>query len=260
VAPASHDTASAVAAVPFASDVPAAYVSCGTWSLVGVETSRPELGPAALAANVTNEGGVEGSIRLLKNVTGLWLVQECRRAWTGEGRHHDYGELVAMAERAHPHVAFIDPDDVRFLPPGDMPERIAAYCRETGQEAPEDPGQVVRLILESLALKTSTVIETIAALTGTSPRAIHMVGGGSRNRLLCELTAQATGLPVLAGPAEATAIGNLLVQAIAIGELASVAEGRELVRRSFPVETYEPRAEAAGWGEARGRFAGLINR
>lgn len=258
VAPASHDTASAVAAVPFAGDVPAAYVSSGTWSLVGVEAARPALGPAALAANVTNEGGLDRMFRLLKNVAGLWLVQECCRTWAREGRDFDYAELVAMARRARPHAAFVDPDDERFLAPGDMPGRLRAYCRESGQRPPEEPGQVVRMILESLALKTRWVLGAISGLTGWAPRAIHMVGGGTRNRLLCELTAQATGLPVLAGPAEATAIGNLLVQAMALGELASVAEGRALVRRSFPPEMYEPGEDASAWQAAWERFLPLI--
>lgn len=259
IAPASHDTASAVAAVPFARGVPAAYVSSGTWSLVGVETRAPQLGPDALAANVTNEGGVERTFRLLKNVTGLWLVQECRRAWAERGLDLDYPELVAMAARATPGVAFIDPDDARFLPPGDMPGRIAAFLHETGQAPVDEPGQVVRVVLESLALKTRWVLDAIARLTGVAPEVVHVVGGGSRNRLLCALTADATGLPVLAGPAEATAIGNLLVQAIALGEVASVAEGRELVRRSFPPETYEPAGDGAARGDAWERFVRLVS-
>lgn len=259
IAPASHDTASAVAAIPFAGDVPAAYVSSGTWSLVGVETRAAQLGPDALAANVTNEGGVERTFRLLKNVTGLWLVQECRRAWAEAGRDFQYAELAAMAEGAAPGAAFIDPDDPRFLPPGDMPARIAAYLRATGQAPVEEPGQVVRIVLESLALKTRWVLEAIAGLTGVVPAVLHVVGGGVRNRVLCALTAEATGLPVLAGPAEATAVGNLLVQAIALGEVASVAEGRELVRRSFPPETYQPTGGAGAREEAWGRFVRLIS-
>ena len=253
VAPGSHDTASAVAAVPFESGRPAAYISSGTWSLVGLEVRRPVINEAALTANLTNEGGVAGTFRLLKNVMGLWLLQECRRAWADRGSDLLYEDLIRRAEAAQPFVAMIDPDDERLLRPGDMPARIAALSAEKGQTLPSEPGVVARCVFESLALKYRWTIEQLEHVSGTEVRLIHIVGGGAHNRLLCQMVADACGRPVLAGPVEATAIGNLLVQAMALGLLGSLGEGRELVRHSLLIDTYEP-GSTEGWDDAWQRF------
>jgi len=255
VATATHDTGSAVAAVPFAEGAQAAFISSGTWSLVGLEVGRPVISDATLEANITNEGGVAGTTRLLKNVMGLWLVQECRRSWSQQGQALPYEELMTLAEKAKPFTAFIDPDDERFLRPGDIPDKLRMACRETGQPEATDPGQVVRVILESLALKYRRVLRQLEAATAARVDVIHTVGGGAQNRLLCQMTADATGRPLLAGPVEATAIGNLIVQAIALGELGSVADGRELIRNSFPVDEYEPGSD---WAEPAARFDALL--
>jgi rhamnulokinase len=252
----SHDTASAVAGTPLASPR-TAYLSSGTWSLLGLEVPRPVINAASATANLTNEGGVAGTIHLLRNVTGLWLVQESRRAlWPG-GDAPSYADIAALAEAAPAMTAFIDPDDERFLRPGDLPSRVRAFCAETGQPAPEDHGTLFRVILESLALRYAAVLDELATASGVEPDAVHVVGGGSNNGLLNRLTAGATGLPVRAGPVEATAIGNLLVGAIATGHLRSLAEGRELVRRSFPATVQDP---AGDWADARARFAALCAR
>jgi rhamnulokinase len=254
VAPGSHDTASAVVGAPLA-DRWTAFLSSGTWSLIGLEVAAPVVSEVTLAANLTNEGGVAGTIRLLRNVMGLWLIQEARRALWPSGDAPSYEELAELAEAAPAFTAFIDPDDERFLRPGDLPARVRAFCRETGQREPGDTGTLMRVLLESLALRYAIVVDELAAASAHPVRAIHVVGGGSNHRLLCRLTAGATGLPVRAGPVEATAIGNLAVQAIAAGELASVAEARQLVARSFPITSYEPEGD---WAEARARFASLV--
>ena len=208
------------------------------------------------SANLTNEGGVAGTVRLLRNVTGLWLLHECRRAWAREGRAYAFGELVALALDAPALRFLVDPDDPRFSPPGDMPRRIREYCADTGQDVPEEPAQVVRCILESLALGHARAISLLGEATGAAPAEVHVVGGGARNELLCGWTATAAELPVLAGPVEATVIGNLAVQAMALGELGSLDEARELVRDSFEPTVHEPEASSA-WAEARGRFHDL---
>jgi rhamnulokinase len=256
VAVATHDTGSAVAAVPFRRP-DSLFVSLGTWSLVGLEVSEPVITDASFAANVTNEGGIDDTVRLLRNVTGLWLLQECRRAWAEEGHEHGFGELVQLARTAPAFEALIDPNDAMFTEPGDMPARIRQFCAATGQTPPADPGAVVRCVLESLALKHAETISTLAAVAGVEPREIHVVGGGARNELLCRWTATASGLPVLAGPDEATVLGNLLVQAMAAGEIGSVAEGRDVVRASVEPVSYEP-VETAEWDEARARFGSLV--
>ncbi|HEY5433605.1 MAG TPA: rhamnulokinase family protein [Candidatus Limnocylindrales bacterium] len=256
IAPGSHDTASAVVGAPLSSRG-TAFLSSGTWSLVGLEVAAPIVSDLTLAANLTNEGGVAGTIRLLRNVMGLWLIQESRRALWPADDGPSYEQLAGIAEAAPAFTAFIDPDDERFLRPGDLPARVRAFCRETGQPEPADTGTLMRVLLESLALRYGRAVEELAAASGHPIDAIHVVGGGSKHRLLCHLTASATGLPVRAGPAEATAIGNIAVQAIAAGELASVAEARELVARSFPITTYTP---AGDWAEARARFAALVGR
>jgi len=255
VAVATHDTASAVVAVPFRAPG-SAYISAGTWSLVGVELADPRIDDATFAANLTNEGGIAGTFRLLRNVTGLWLLHECRLAWEREGLVLDYDRLAALADDAPPLRSLIDPDDARFARPGDMPALVREFCRETGQEPPGSPAEVVRCILESLALKHAQVIATLRAATGADPREIHVVGGGARNERLCRWTADAAGLPVLAGPEEATVVGNMLGQALAMGEIASLAEAREVVRASFAPRVHEPGA-SSGWDEAGGRFAEL---
>lgn len=261
IAPACHDTGSAVAAVPVAASSAGsyAYISSGTWSLVGTEVPEPVITPRSLALNFTNEGGVGGTFRLLKNVMGLWLVQECRRAWARQGHDYTYDQLIELAARAAPLQAFVDPDHPDFLAPGDMPARLRARCQATGQPEPQGPGAVVRCALESLALKYRLVLEQLDELLGRRVETVHVVGGGARNRLLCRFTADATGRVVLAGPTEATALGNVLVQAMARGRLASLAEGRDLVRRSFAIETYTPDDHAAAaWGEAYARFIQLL--
>ncbi|HEY2372899.1 MAG TPA: rhamnulokinase family protein [Gaiellaceae bacterium] len=252
IAAATHDTGSAFAGTPFGGGH-AAVISVGTWSLVGIESGEPVLGDAAFRANMTNEGGVGGTFRVLRNVTGLWLLEECRRHW---GRGVD--ELLADALDAQPFCSFIDPNDPVFAAPGDMPARVVDYCDRTSQPHPGTEGAVVRCILESLALKHAESVELLARVTGRSIDELHIVGGGAKNELLCEWTAAAAERPVHAGPAEATLVGNLLVQAIALGDLASITEAREVVRRSFAPRVYEPSAGDA-WREACERFAALSN-
>ena len=232
-----HDTASAVAAVP-AEGSNWCYISSGTWSLMGAELDQPIIDEQVLEQNLTNEIGVAGKVRFLKNIAGLWLLQECRRAWALEGAEFTYDELVRLAGCAQPFRASIDPD--AFLEPGDMPRKIAERCRASGQTPPQTPGEFTRTILESLARRYRQVLESLETLAGRRFDAIHIVGGGSRNRLLNQLVANATGRTVIAGPSEATAIGNLLTQAIGAGELSGLAEAREVVRRSFAVEMYRP--------------------
>jgi rhamnulokinase len=256
VAVATHDTASAVAAVPFRRPG-SAYISAGTWSLVGVEADRPHIDDETFAANLTNEGGIGGTTRLLRNVAGLWLLHECRRTWELEGRPYAFDELIALAAEAPPLRALIDPDDSVFAEPGDMPHRIRTYCSGTGQDEPEGPGAVVRCILESLALKHRRTIELLRKAAGAAPCEVHVVGGGAHNELLCRWTADATGLPVLAGPAEATSVGNLLVQAIALEELSSLDDARNVVRASFEPTVYEP-GETALWDEGNDRFERVL--
>jgi rhamnulokinase len=256
IAPASHDTGSAVAAVPARGDS-WCYISSGTWSLMGVELPQPLLTDTALKYNFTNEGGVGGTIRFLKNVAGLWLVQECRRAWERAGKSWSYDQLTRLAESAPAFVSLVDPDDASFMLPASMPEALAAYCRKTGQPAPQEPGAFIRCALESLALRYRWVLERLEELTGRRLETIHVVGGGSQNALLCQFTADCCQRPVLAGPVEATAIGNVLVQAIGARVLGNLAEAREVVRRSFPVQTYEPRSPG-DWEEPYRRFLGLL--
>jgi rhamnulokinase len=259
IAPGSHDTASAVAGVPVAeSDKGSfAYISSGTWSLMGTETATPVINEKSLAYNFTNEGGVQQTIRLLKNIMGLWLVQECRRTWAQQGDELSYDDLTRMASAALPFSALVEPDDSTFLAPGDMPARLRDFCMRTGQPPPETQGAFVRCALESLALKYRWVVEKLEALTGRSITVIHIVGGGTKNRLLNQFTADATGRPVVTGPVEATAIGNILMQMLAVGQISSLSEGRELVRRSFSVETYQPQNEAA-WTEAYQRYLEIV--
>jgi rhamnulokinase len=239
IAPASHDTGSAVAAVP-AQGTSWAYISSGTWSLMGAELDAPLINDTALAYNFTNEGGVAGTIRFLKNIMGLWLVQECRRAWERAGTSYSYEDLARLAEAAPPFVSLVNPDDTTFILPPSMPTALADFCRRTGQPAPVEPGAVVRCALESLALRYRWVLEKLEELLDRRLEVVHVVGGGSQNELLCQFAADACSRPVLAGPVEATAIGNVLVQALGLGLLGTLADAREVVRRSFGVRTYTP--------------------
>lgn len=251
----SHDTASAVAAVP-AKGSDFIYISSGTWSLMGIESEEPIINAHSLGYNFTNEGGVCDTIRFLKNIMGMWLLQECRRQWSKAGRNYSYDDLTARAAAAPVHRSLIFVGDDRFLPPGDMVERIQAFCSETGQTVPQTDGEVVRCILESLALEYCWATEKLRELSGKSLPVIHIIGGGSRNRLLNQFTADATGCQVIAGPVEATAIGNILLQAIALRQLSSLPEARALVLRSFEVTSFEPQASSA-WQEAYGHYLAL---
>jgi len=252
-ATACHDTASAVAAVPAMGDN-WCYISSGTWSLMGVETDEPVVNQHCSALNFTNEIGAAGKIRLLRNIAGLWLLQECRRAWALEGTEYSYEQMARMAGEAAPFAAVISPD--AFLEPGRIPERIAAYCRKTGQAPPADHASMCRTVLESLALRYRQVLENLESLVGKKIGVIHIVGGGSRNQVLNQLVADATNRPVVAGPTEATAAGNVLVQAIGAGQLKSLADARQVVRASFPLTTVEPKS-IAGWDEAYNKFCKL---
>src|SRR5208282_5961173 len=234
VAPPAHDTASAVAAVPTSNSGRSnwAYLSSGTWSLLGVEVKAASLSARTQELNFTNEGGLDGTYRLLKNIMGLWLVQQCKRAFDARGRKYDYSQLAQMAAKAPALRSIVNPDDSRFLNPPDMPRAIQDFCRETRQPVPRSEGELVRCAYESLALKYRQVLGWLEELTGNRIEVIHVVGGGSQSAILNQFTADACQRPVVAGPVEATAIGNLLVQARADGELASLAEMRDVVRRS----------------------------
>ena len=258
IAPACHDTGSAVAAVP-APGGDFVWISSGTWSIMGVETAQPVINAEALECGMTNEGGVNNTFRLSKNIGGLWLVQECRRTWRRQGQEYSYDDLTRMAAEAQPLRAIVDPDHHDFLAPGDMPARIRAYCERTGQPPPETPDAVVRCAIESLALKYRWVLERLERLQGRRYDTIHIVGGGTKNRLLSQLTADATGRQVIAGPVEATAIGNLLVQAVALGKIGSISEAREVVARSFEVETFEPDENCrSAWDDAAAKLDTLM--
>jgi rhamnulokinase len=221
-----------------------------------MEVERPLINDETYGANLTNEGGVDGTYRLLRNVTGLWLLHECRRAWAAQGTELAFDQLVNLARTAPPLRSFIDPNAEAFLEPGDMPQRIRDFCRHTNQQEPTDVAATVRCVLESLALKHAEIVDVLRRVTGSDPAELHVVGGGARNELLCRWTADASGLPVLAGPEEATLLGNLLVQAMALGEIATLAEARDVVRASFAPTMYEPR-QSDEWQEARERFARL---
>jgi len=247
IAPACHDTGSAVAAVP-ATNKDFAWLSSGTWSIIGCEVDQPAMDERALAYNFTNEGGVFGTWRLSKNIIGLWLVQECRRTWQGQGDELSYDEITRLAAEARPFLAVIDPDDDTFLYPGDMPERIRQFCARTGQCIPETKGEIVRVALESTALKYRLVLERLEEVTGKHFEPLHIIGGGTKNRLLNQLSADCTGRTVITGPIEATAIGNVLMQAISLGQLGSLDSARSVVRASFTPETYQPgQQERDGW-------------
>ena len=259
VAPATHDTGAAIAAVPTDRTGSAnwAYISSGTWSLIGLELPHAILSQRALELNVTNEGGIDGAYRLLKNIMGLWLVQECRKSFERSGSAYDYGLLAQVARDARPFRAFVDPDSAAFLAPHDMPEAIRDWCRATNQEIPDTDGGLIRCALESLALKYRMVLGWLEELSGEKTQVIHIVGGGTQNELLNQFTANATGRPVITGPVEATALGNVLVQARTSGSVGSLVQIRDVVRASSTMQRYEPQ-NTAQWNDAYGRFTELL--
>ncbi len=252
IAPACHDTGSAVAAVP-AQNQDFAWLSSGTWSIMGTVASQPCLQEKALKYNFTNEGGVFDTWRLSKNIMGLWIVQECKRQWGAS-----YDELTQLAAQARPFLAVIDPDAGLFFHPGQMPEKVQQFCAASGQAVPQTQGEIVRVVLESLALKYRLTLQQIEELSGKRLDPIHIIGGGTRNRLLNQFTADCTGREVVAGPVEATATGNILMQAIALGHLGSLEEARALVRKSFDLAVYHPTRQA-GWDEAFAKLGALLN-
>ncbi len=256
IASCSHDTGAAVAAVP-ATGENWAYLSSGTWSLMGVELKSPIITDASRELNFTNEIGFGGTVRLLKNIIGLWLVQECRRHWAQAGQDYDYATLARLASEAPPFVSLINPGDQRFVSPEDMPARIAAFCRETGQPEPITPGAMIRCILESLALFYRRTLQQVEQLVGRKIERLHIVGGGSQNALLNQFTANALQIPVVTGPVEATAAGNIIIQAIALGHMPSLAAGRECIRTSFAMGEFQPR-DAAEWDAAYQRLQKLV--
>lgn len=261
IAPATHDTGSAVVAAPteLTGTTRWAYISSGTWSLMGLETPDAVLTPRALELNVTNEGGVDGTYRLLKNIMGLWLVQESKRAWERQGKTFEYAELVRLAEAAKPFIAVIDPDASDFLAPDDMPLAIQKYCQSTGQAVPEGPGEVIRVALEGLALKYRMVLGWLEELTKSSVEVIHVLGGGGQNALLNQFTADACGKPVVAGPVEATALGNILIQARSMGAVNSLAEIRQVVANSSTLKRFEP-GERTPWQAALVKLVEVMKR
>ncbi len=257
ITPAGHDTASAVVGVP-AEEPDPVFLSSGTWSLMGRELSRPVISEASLAAMFSNEGGALGTTRFLKNIAGMWLLQECKRAWEAAGRSVNYDELANQAEQSSPFVTLIDPDVEDFQAPPNMPEAIATVCRRTGQPVPANIGAFARTILESLALKYRFVKESLARVTGKPIDKIYVVGGGCRNRLLNQFTADALNCTIVAEPVEATSIGNIIMQLHALGDVASLAEGRAIIRRSFETKTYTPQNTRA-WDDAYGRFQKILS-
>ena len=256
---ASHDTASAVISVP-AKGEDFIYISSGTWSLMGVESKTPMINEASKKYSFTNEGGADGTIRFLKNIMGLWLEQESKRQWEREGIAISFDELTKLALDEKAFASLIDPDDASFSPPGNMPRRIAAYCKESGQSVvPETIGQTVRCIFESLALKYRVTIEKIEEITGKKYTSINIVGGGTKEAILCQWTANACGIPVYAGPVEATAIGNIAMQAVAAGEITGISQAREVIRNSFEIITYEPR-DTEAWNDAYVKFKKILDK
>jgi rhamnulokinase len=257
VIPACHDTGSAVVAVP-AKNENFAWLSSGTWSIMGVELKEPILSDQALRYNFTNEGGVFDTWRLSKNIMGLWIVQECRREWKRQGSDYSYDEMTGLASESDAFIAVINPDDDIFFPPGNMPQKIQEYCLQTGQRVPQSHAEILRVALESLALKYRWVLERLEELTDKKFAPIHIIGGGTKNRLLNQFTADATNRTVLAGPVEATAIGNVLMQAVGIGDIASIEGAREIVRASFEVEEYTPASQGA-WETAYQKLLDVLD-
>lgn len=257
IAVASHDTGSAVASVPVVGEKDFIYISSGTWSLMGVELDQPNLSDEALSYNFTNEGGVDKTIRFLKNIMGLWLIQESRRQWDREGELLSFDELERQANAAQPFASMIDPDDEAFQTPGNMPERIREYCRKTGQKVPETKGEIVRCIAQSLAFRYRYTVEGMERVTGNPYNVIHIVGGGIKDKMICQFTANATKRTVSAGPVEATSIGNIIVQAMAMGAIKDLTEGRQVVKNSFDITTYEPQ-DSPAWDEAYAKWQQIV--
>lgn len=248
IAPASHDTASAVVAVPAIGGDDWAFISSGTWSVVGIEVSEPIIARESFRLNLVNEGTAGGKYITVSNITGLWIIQECKKIWSREGEILDWPHLIGLAESAEPFTAFLDPDDKAFANPPDMPAAIIEYCKNAGQKAPKGKGAIMRIVLESLTLKYKNTLGKIESLKGKPVEVLHLVGGGTQNKLLNRLTAEATGKIVVAGPMKATAIGNIVMQAIGTGYLKSIDEAREIIRSSFKTETYYPQ-DKAGWDD-----------
>lgn len=255
VAVAGHDTASAVAAVP-AENERFAYLSSGTWSLMGIETKESIINDDSFRHNFTNEGGIGGTTRFLKNICGMWILEQCRREWEREGKCYSYPEIVEMANSAEPFVSFINPDDASFANPQSMLKAIEAFCIRTGQPAPQNDTQIIRTIFESLALRYREVLEILESMAPFAIDVLHIIGGGSKNQLLNQFTANAIGKRVVAGPSEATAIGNLMMQAIGAGEMSTLAEARTIIRASIETETFLPQQREA-WEAAYARFVEL---
>lgn len=256
IAAASHDTASAVISAPLESSDDA-YISSGTWSLLGTECEKPVINETTLNLNYTNEGGINRTVRLLKNIMGLWIYQECRRAWKKEGLQISYDEMDSLAKAAQPFQAFFDVDDDSFYSPGNMPEKVKAYCEKTGQHIPSDMGSIIRVVMESLALKYRNAVEGLEKITGRNVPTLHIVGGGCKNTMLSQYTANLLKRPVTAGPVEATAIGNVMCQLIALKEVDNLHQAREVVKRSFPTELYTP-MDTELWEEAYIRYLKTI--
>ncbi len=250
---ASHDTASAVISVP-ARNKDFIYISSGTWSLMGAEIDEPLINDATMDANFTNEGGAMGTIRFLKNIMGLWIIQESRRQWKREGNEYSFAQMETWAKEAKPFASLINPDYHTFNTPGNMPEKIREFCRVTGQHVPETVGEVVRCIYESLALKYRFTVETLEKLQGRKASMINVVGGGTKDKFLSQMTADACGIPVCAGPEEATAMGNIVMQAIAAGEIAGLSEAREVIANSTELKYYEPAKQREAWDRAFDKF------
>ncbi len=249
----SHDTASAVAAVPVEPGSNWAYLSSGTWSLIGLELDEPLINAETLEANYTNEGGVGGKIRFLKNIMGLWLIQQCRDEWIRQGCEYSFGKMVELASAAEPFFAFVDPNDQSFVTPGNMPQRIVDYCKKTGQRVPESHGQIIRIALESLAMRYRRSVIELEKITGKKIDVLHIVGGGCKNDLLNQFTANACGVKILTGPVEATALGNIVVQAMATGDVKDLAEARRIVAASTELGTFLPK-DVEVWDKEYDRF------
>jgi len=256
IAVASHDTASAIASVP-ASGKNWVYISSGTWSLMGIESDKPLISKEILDLNFTNEGGVEGTTRFLKNIMGMWLLQECRRSWSAQ-KEYSWGEMVELSTGSQPFKCLVDPDDATFLNPENMPDAIRNFCLKSGQPAPETHGEYIRCIFESLALKYRLTLESIQSVSNQPIEKVHIIGGGANNELLCQYSANAIGLPVVAGPTEATAIGNIMIQAEAMKAVASLEEIRTMVGNSFETKTFEPENHEL-WKKQLERFRKIIS-
>ena len=257
IAVAGHDTQCAVAAMP-ASDANAAFLSCGTWSLLGCELDAPVLTEQSRLLALSNEQGANGKVNYLKNIIGLWLIQESRRQWRREGQEYSYAQLEQLSLAAEPLRSFIDPDDPLFTPPGDIPGRVREFCRRTGQPVPETVGQVMRCIYESLALKYRFALEQLSRATGKRFSVLHVLGGGTKDGLLCRMTADCTGIPVIAGPVEATALGNILIQLVALGELPDIAAGRALIAATEPVKRFAP-GDRNDWDKAYETYTTILS-